>query len=57
VLESGAELPQPKAKLPGDERALRGIPVAGVGGGAIAGTRPLQHVLWQEARDARFDVS
>jgi hypothetical protein len=44
VLESGAELPQPKAKLPGDEHALRGIPVAGFGG-AIAGTRPEQELL------------
>jgi hypothetical protein len=39
LLETGAEAPKPSAKLPGDRRALRGIPVAGYGG-AIAGTRP-----------------
>jgi hypothetical protein len=49
ALETGGEFPQPQAKLPGDERALRGIPVAGFGG-AIAGTRPEIEVVRSDER-------
>ncbi|HVM68870.1 MAG TPA: hypothetical protein VM204_03430 [Gaiellaceae bacterium] len=45
LLETGSPLPvsASKSSLPGDARALRGLPAVGVRGGlggAIAGTRP-----------------
>jgi hypothetical protein len=50
--ETAATLPSsPQAKLPGDTRALRGLPAIGRGvGGTMPGTQPEQETLERERR-------
>jgi hypothetical protein len=59
ALETGGELPSTaKSKLPGDQLALRGLPVVGrdLGDGAIAGTSPERALLEKERQATRAQL-
>lgn len=53
--ETSTTLPtSPQSKLPGDTRALRGLPAIGRGvGGTMPGTQPEQVLLAKEAKAER----
>jgi len=58
AIETGASLPtSPAAKLPGDTRALRGLPVVGARGvgGTMPGTQPERETLEREHRRLKLN--
>ena len=57
AMETGSEAPSSsQAKLPGDARALRGIPAIGHGvGGTMSGTQPEQETIRREDRRLKLN--
>lgn len=60
AVETGGSLPSsPAAKLPGDARALRGLPVVGARGvgGTMPGTQPEREAIRREEQRLKFEAA